>query len=161
MGLQVSLIISLLTLPSTARPFRAIAVCEAISSVTLSLKSKDHVNIAIRATQNASIVFGLLLFWSWYVLLHSVAYIGSNQSLGFGHATRVAAFARHLLSLEESHTIHIISSAPERVFATAIALGAIYRSAEIDPVILQPIASVASQNSRHSSDRYPMLPDIT
>lgn len=127
--------------------------------MTLSLKSKDHVNIAIRATQNASIVFGLLLFWSWYVLWHSVAYI-SNKSLGFGHATRVAAFARHLLSLEESHTIHIISSAPERVFATAIALGAIYRSAEIDPVILQPIASVASQNSRHSSDRYPILPDI-
>ena len=86
--------------------------------------------------------------------------MGSNESLGFGHATRVAAFARHLLSLEESHTVYIVSSAPERVFATAIALGAIYRSAEIDPVILQPIASVASQDSWHPSDRYLMLPDI-
>lgn len=63
--------------------------------------------------------------------------------LGFGHATRVSAFARHLLSLEESHTVYIISSAPKRVFATAIALGAIYRSAEIDPIILQPLAFVA------------------
>ncbi len=68
----------------------------------------------------------------------------SNELLGFGHATRVSAFARHLLSLQESHTVYIISSAPERVFATAIALGAIYRSAEIDPVILQPLAFVAS-----------------
>ena len=65
-------------------------------------------------------------------------------SLGFGHATRVSAFARHLLSLQESHTVHIISSAPRHVFATAIALGAIYRNAEIDPVILQPLAFVVS-----------------
>ncbi len=63
--------------------------------------------------------------------------------LGFGHATRVSAFARHLLSLQESHTVYIISSAPRHVFATAIALGAIYRNAEIDPVILQPLAFVA------------------
>lgn len=72
----------------------------------------------------------------------------SISPLGFGHATRVSAFARHLLSLEESHTVYIVSSAPKRVFATAIALGAIYRSAEIDPVILQPLASVASRTFR-------------
>ncbi|KAH8987123.1 hypothetical protein EDB86DRAFT_2952111 [Lactarius hatsudake] len=59
---------------------------------------------------------------------------------GFGHATRVSAFARHILSLDESHTVHIVSSAPKRVFATSIALGAVYRNAEIDPVILQPLA---------------------
>ena len=97
--------------------------------------------------QDVAIVFGLLLFWSWYVR-HSIVYIDLNQSLGFGHATRVSAFARHLLSLEESHTVYIVSSAPKRVFATAIALGAIYRSAEIDPVILQPLASVASRTFR-------------
>src|SRR6266850_8146692 len=65
--------------------------------------------------------------------------------LGFGHATRVSEFARHLLSLQESHTVYIISSAPKHVFSTAIALGAIYRSVEIDPVILQPLASVVSR----------------
>ena len=43
------------------------------------------------------------------------------------------------------HTVYIVSSAPQRVFATSIALGAIYRNAEIDPVILQPLAFVASQ----------------
>ena len=41
------------------------------------------------------------------------------------------------------HTVYIVSSAPQRVFATSIALGAIYRKAEIDPVILQPLAFVA------------------
>jgi hypothetical protein len=73
---------------------------------------------------------------------------GSNDSSGFGHATRVSAFTCHLLSLDESHTVYLISSAPKRVFATAIALGAIYRSAEIDPVILQPLAYVVPQFSR-------------
>ncbi len=77
----------------------------------------------------------------------SVIHIGSNESLGFGHATRVSAFACHLLSLDESHTVYIISSAPKHVFATAIALGAIYRKAEIDPIILQPLALVDSQIS--------------
>ena len=41
--------------------------------------------------------------------------------------------------------MYIISSAPKHVFATAIALGAIYRSVEIDPVILQPLAFVVSR----------------
>jgi hypothetical protein len=67
--------------------------------------------------------------------------------LGFGHATRVSAFARHLLSLQESHSVYIISSAPKHVFATAIALGAIYRNAEIDPIILQPLAFVFSRTA--------------
>lgn len=71
--------------------------------------------------------------------------ICSDVYLGFGHATRVSAFARHILSLDESHTVHIVSSAPKRVFATSITLGAIYRNAEIDPIILQPLAFVASR----------------
>ncbi|KAF8270545.1 hypothetical protein EI94DRAFT_1777831 [Lactarius quietus] len=74
---------------------------------------------------------------------------------GFGHATRVSAFARHILSLDESHTVHIVSSAPKRVFATSIALGAIYRNAEIDPVILQPLAyHVDRQKSIHVLKRF-------
>ncbi|KAF9223707.1 hypothetical protein BS17DRAFT_802241 [Gyrodon lividus] len=59
---------------------------------------------------------------------------------GYGHATRVSAFARHLRGLEGKPTIYIISSAPRHVFEDSINLGAIYRYAEIDPVIIQPIA---------------------
>ncbi|EPQ54215.1 hypothetical protein GLOTRDRAFT_94554 [Gloeophyllum trabeum ATCC 11539] len=40
----------------------------------------------------------------------------------------------------ERPTIHIISSAPMHVFADSIALGASYRNADIDPVIVQPLA---------------------
>jgi hypothetical protein len=61
---------------------------------------------------------------------------------GYGHATRVSAFARHLLSVDEANrpVIYIVSSAPEHVFADSIACGARYRFAEIDPVIVQPLA---------------------
>ncbi|TBU33505.1 hypothetical protein BD311DRAFT_684943 [Dichomitus squalens] len=59
---------------------------------------------------------------------------------GYGHATRVSAFARHLLSLESQPIVHIVSSAPRHVFADSIALGALYRNADIDPVIVQPLA---------------------
>jgi hypothetical protein len=60
--------------------------------------------------------------------------------LGYGHATRVSAFATHLLSLDQGHIVYIISSAPARVFADSIAAGAQYRTADIDPIIVQPLA---------------------
>lgn len=61
---------------------------------------------------------------------------------GYGHATRVSAFACHLLSLppKDKPIVYIISSAPKHVFADSIARGAVYRYAEIDPVIVQPLA---------------------
>ncbi|KAI0027880.1 hypothetical protein K488DRAFT_60220 [Vararia minispora EC-137] len=59
---------------------------------------------------------------------------------GYGHATRVSAFASHLLLLEDPPTIHIVSSAPAHVFQDSIALGAHYRNALIDPVVVQPVA---------------------
>ncbi|KAK0205043.1 hypothetical protein DFS33DRAFT_1324953 [Desarmillaria ectypa] len=61
---------------------------------------------------------------------------------GYGHATRVSAFACHLLNLPEEikPTIYIVSSAPKHVFSESIAVGAQYRYAEIDPVIVQPLA---------------------
>lgn len=70
-------------------------------------------------------------------ILHKFLYF-----LGYGHATRVSAFARHLLSVDEANrpVIYIVSSAPEHVFADSIACGARYRFAEIDPVIVQPLA---------------------
>ena len=42
---------------------------------------------------------------------------------GYGHATRVSAFARHLLSLQHRPTVYIVSSAPKHVFADSIAQG--------------------------------------
>ncbi|KAJ3508108.1 hypothetical protein NLJ89_g5938 [Agrocybe chaxingu] len=66
---------------------------------------------------------------------------------GYGHATRVSAFTRLLLSHNSASvehtptvTVYIVSSAPQHVFADSIACGARYRYAEIDPVIVQPLA---------------------
>ncbi|KAJ6507778.1 hypothetical protein C8R47DRAFT_57548 [Mycena vitilis] len=61
---------------------------------------------------------------------------------GYGHATRVSALAGHLLRLPEPDkpAVHIVSSAPKHVFADSLALGALYRNANIDPVIVQPLA---------------------
>ncbi|EIN10048.1 hypothetical protein PUNSTDRAFT_102022 [Punctularia strigosozonata HHB-11173 SS5] len=59
---------------------------------------------------------------------------------GYGHATRVSAFAGHLLSLNPQPTVYIVSSAPRHVFADSIAQGATYRYADIDPVVVQPLA---------------------
>ncbi|KAF8917219.1 hypothetical protein CPB85DRAFT_1374290 [Mucidula mucida] len=68
--------------------------------------------------------------------------MGRVTKASYGHATRVSAFTCHLLSLplERRPSVHIVSSAPKRVFSDSIALGAQYRYAEIDPVIVQPLA---------------------
>ncbi|KAF7968808.1 hypothetical protein HWV62_29284 [Athelia sp. TMB] len=68
----------------------------------------------------------------------SFAYYCSGH--GFGHATRVSAFASHLLALAPKPTVYLISSAPKYVFADSVAAGAVYRFSEIDPVIVQPLA---------------------
>ncbi|KAJ7081811.1 hypothetical protein B0H15DRAFT_764286, partial [Mycena belliarum] len=61
---------------------------------------------------------------------------------GYGHATRVSALASHLLRLPEADRprIYIVSSAPKHVFSDSVDLGAVYRNANIDPVIVQPLA---------------------
>ncbi|KAF7312622.1 hypothetical protein MIND_00276300 [Mycena indigotica] len=68
---------------------------------------------------------------------------------GYGHATRVSALVRQILLLN-GHTaakgfcwsvrVHIVSSAPKHIFREAIDVGAQYRNANIDPVIVQPLA---------------------
>ncbi|KAI0091036.1 hypothetical protein BDY19DRAFT_984075 [Irpex rosettiformis] len=69
---------------------------------------------------------------------HTFAYYCSGH--GYGHATRVSAFTSHLLSLEHKPVVYIVSSAPQLVFSDSIALGALYRNVNIDPVIVQPLA---------------------
>ncbi|KAJ6512735.1 hypothetical protein C8R45DRAFT_812615 [Mycena sanguinolenta] len=70
----------------------------------------------------------------------TLAYYCSGH--GYGHATRVSALATHLLRLPESErpVVYIVSSAPKHVFADSVILGARYRNADIDPVIVQPLA---------------------
>ncbi|KAF9787482.1 hypothetical protein BJ322DRAFT_1099555 [Thelephora terrestris] len=59
---------------------------------------------------------------------------------GYGHATRVSAFASALLTLNPPPVIYIVSSAPRHIFSQCTGIGAIYRYAEIDPIIAQPLA---------------------
>ncbi|KAJ3869190.1 hypothetical protein EV359DRAFT_30745 [Lentinula novae-zelandiae] len=73
----------------------------------------------------------------------SSCYVYYCSGHGFGHGTRVSAFASQFLSLPEDErpVVHIVSSAPSHVFCDSIALGARYRYADwIDPVIVQPLA---------------------
>ncbi|KZW02889.1 hypothetical protein EXIGLDRAFT_664914 [Exidia glandulosa HHB12029] len=70
-----------------------------------------------------------------------IAYYCSGH--GYGHATRVSAFAKNLLALNAS--VFIVSSgksacSPAHIFSDSIVRGAHYRYAEIDPVIVQPLA---------------------
>ncbi|KAI0072755.1 hypothetical protein K474DRAFT_1667435 [Panus rudis PR-1116 ss-1] len=71
---------------------------------------------------------------------HRLRFVYYCSGHGYGHATRVSAFACHLLNLDIQPIVHIVSSAPKHVFADSIALGALYRNAHIDPVIVQPLA---------------------
>lgn len=89
---------------------------------------------------------GVLLLWTRSAIraVHSSVDISSGVILGYGHATRVSAFASALLSLNPAPVIYIISSAPKHVFSQCLRAGAIYRYAEIDPVIVQPLAWVPS-----------------
>ncbi|KAH7884391.1 hypothetical protein F5I97DRAFT_1889167 [Phlebopus sp. FC_14] len=82
----------------------------------------------------------IVLAWGSPMMIASlcIAYYCSGH--GYGHATRVSAFARHLRSLDPPPTIHIVSSAPRHVFNDCIDVGTVYRNADIDPVVIQPVA---------------------
>lgn len=58
---------------------------------------------------------------------------------GFGHATRVSAVVEAILDLNVNIEITIVSTAPSYVF-NCLTKGAGYRYAEVDPVIVQPVA---------------------
>ena len=55
--------------------------------------------------------------------LSSITVFTQAFATGYGHATRVSAFARHLLSLERRPMVYIVSSAPKQVFADSVAAG--------------------------------------
>lgn len=85
---------------------------------------------------------GVLLLWTWSDT--PAAYFCSDilpvPVPGYGHATRVSAFASALLNLDPVPVIYIVSSAPKHIFSQCTRVGAVYRYAEIDPVIAQPLA---------------------
>lgn len=69
-----------------------------------------------------------------------IAYYCSGH--GYGHATRVSAFTSHLLALGPQFEVHIVSSAPAHIFSDCLKASehCHYRFAEIDPVVVQPLA---------------------
>ncbi|QRW04398.1 L-arabinokinase [Ceratobasidium sp. AG-Ba] len=69
-----------------------------------------------------------------------VAYYCSGH--GYGHATRVSAFTKQLLELGNHFEVHIVSSAPSHIFSDCLKASehCHYRYAEIDPVVVQPLA---------------------
>ncbi|KAG8702289.1 hypothetical protein FRC08_003584, partial [Ceratobasidium sp. 394] len=69
-----------------------------------------------------------------------IAYYCSGH--GYGHATRVSAFTTHLLQLGDHFEVHIVSSAPAHIFSDCLKASehCHYRFAEIDPVVVQPLA---------------------
>ncbi|KAG8704965.1 hypothetical protein FRC11_009416 [Ceratobasidium sp. 423] len=69
-----------------------------------------------------------------------IAYYCSGH--GYGHATRVSAFTSHLLGLGPHFEVHIVSSAPKHIFSDCLRASehCHYRYAEIDPVVVQPLA---------------------
>ena len=89
--------------------------------------------------------FRVLLLWTRYELSQCLVLLSTDETTGYGHATRVSAVASYLCSQQkgaETPVVIIVSSAPKKVFQEAIDSGARYRSADIDPVIVQPLASV-------------------
>ncbi|KAG9126580.1 hypothetical protein FRC07_002920 [Ceratobasidium sp. 392] len=69
-----------------------------------------------------------------------IAYYCSGH--GYGHATRVSAFTKQLLELGDRFEVHIVSSAPSHIFSDCLKASehCHYRFAEIDPVVVQPLA---------------------
>lgn len=58
---------------------------------------------------------------------------------GWGHATRANQVIMDILKLPAQHTVYVISTATDFIFQGVIQLGAIYRHADIDAGVVQPL----------------------
>lgn len=58
---------------------------------------------------------------------------------GWGHATRANQVIMDILRLPAKHKVHVISTATDFIFQGVIQLGAIYRHADIDAGVVQPL----------------------
>lgn len=59
--------------------------------------------------------------------------------LGWGHATRANQVILDILKLPAQHKVYVISTASDFIFQGVIQVGAIYRHAEIDAGVVQPL----------------------
>ncbi|KAI9030167.1 hypothetical protein CLU79DRAFT_734403 [Phycomyces nitens] len=81
---------------------------------------------------------------------------------GWGHATRANQIISDILKLPANHTVHVISNASEFIFRGITAMGAIYRQADIDAGVVQPLAytvdrSQTIENLKHFIERRPKI----
>lgn len=58
---------------------------------------------------------------------------------GWGHATRANQVIMDILNLPAQHKVYVISTATDFIFQGVIQLGAIYRHADIDAGVVQPL----------------------
>ncbi|KAG2226301.1 hypothetical protein INT45_005973 [Circinella minor] len=59
---------------------------------------------------------------------------------GWGHATRANQLIFDILKLPAQHKVYVISNASDFIFQGVIQVGAIYRQADIDAGVVQPLA---------------------
>ncbi|KAI8391616.1 uncharacterized protein BYT42DRAFT_642052 [Radiomyces spectabilis] len=59
---------------------------------------------------------------------------------GWGHATRANQIISDILKLPARHRVYVVSNASSFIFRDIISLGAIYRQADIDAGVVQPLA---------------------
>ncbi|KAG1055461.1 hypothetical protein G6F46_000501 [Rhizopus delemar] len=58
---------------------------------------------------------------------------------GWGHATRANQVILDILQLPAQHKVYVISPASDFIFQGVIKMGAVYRQADIDPGVVQPL----------------------
>ncbi|CAO3671920.1 hypothetical protein G6F70_003648 [Rhizopus microsporus] len=81
-----------------------------------------------RLTINTSLYTNKSFIFCFYVSGH-----------GWGHATRAIQIILDILKLPAHHKVYVISPASDFIFQGVIKQGAIYRQADIDPGVVQPL----------------------
>lgn len=67
-------------------------------------------------------------------------FLNGPNCLGWGHATRANQIITDILNLPAKHKVYVVSNASDFIFRDVIKLGAIYRQADIDAGVVQPLA---------------------
>ncbi|KAI9264863.1 hypothetical protein BDA99DRAFT_507104 [Phascolomyces articulosus] len=70
---------------------------------------------------------------------------------GWGHATRANQLIFDILKLPANHKVYVISNASDFIFQGVIQVGAIYRQADIDAGVVQPLAYTVDRDQTISN----------
>ncbi|KAL0087137.1 hypothetical protein F4703DRAFT_1942277 [Phycomyces blakesleeanus] len=89
-------------------------------------------------------------------------FLSNTITIGWGHATRANQIISDILKLPANHTVYVISNASEFIFRGVTAVGAIYRQADIDAGVVQPLAYTVDRsqtiaNLKHFIERRPKI----